>query len=172
MLTIRRATLLGLLVLSVGLVACTTPGRMAREHRDDAHMAMAERAGMTVERRPAGGAAAPAAPAGGAAAGAGASSDPAKLGQQVATANGCVACHSVDGKAGVGPSWKGLFDSNRELVSGGPVKADEAYIRESIATPNAKIAKGFQPNLMPATFGAPLKPEQIDQLLAYIKSVK
>ena len=114
-------------------------------------------------------AAAPA--AGGAAAGA-AGGDPIKLGLQVATANGCAACHSVDGKAGVGPSWKGLFDSNRELVSGGPVKADEAYIKESILTPNAKIAKGFQPNLMPATIGTQLKPDQIDQVIAYIKSLK
>ncbi len=111
------------------------------------------------------------APAGGAGAAAG-GNDPVKLGQSVATANGCAACHSIDGKAGVGPTWKGLFDSNRELASGGPVKADEAYLKESIANPNAKIAKGFGPNVMPATFGSSLKPEQIDQIIAYIKSLK
>ena len=57
------------------------------------------------------------------------------------------------------------------LVSGGPVKADEAYLKESITNPNAKVAKGFGPNVMPATFGS-LKPEQIDQIIAYIKSLK
>ena len=98
--------------------------------------------------------------------------DPAKLGLQIATANGCVACHTPNGQASVGPTWKGLFDSNREFVSGAPVKADEAYLKESITNPNAKVVKGFQPNLMPETFATTLKPEQIDQLIAYIKSLK
>ena len=166
MLTIRPVALLGLLVIGVSLMGCTVHGDMAKMRRDEAQMSMAMEHGF----KPGEGApkaAAPAAGGGGAAAG-----DPAKLGQTLATANGCVACHSVDGKAGVGPSWKGLFDSNRELVSGGPVKADEAYLKESILTPNAKVAKGFGPNVMPATFGSTLKPEQVDQIIAYIKSLK
>ncbi len=165
MLTIRRAALLGLLVLGVSVFAgCTVNGEAARHRRDEAQMSMAMEHGF----KPGEAAPAKAAPAGGAAA----ANDPAKLGQTVATANGCAACHSIDGKAGVGPTWKGLFDSNRELASGGPVKADEAYLKESIANPNAKIAKGFGPNVMPATFGSTLKPEQIDQIVAYIKSLK
>ncbi len=107
-------------------------------------------------------------PAGGGAA----STDPVTLGKNMATANGCAACHSVDGKAGVGPTWKGLFDSDHELADGSKVKADEAYLKESILHPNAKIAKGFAPNLMPQTFGTSLKPDQIDQIIAYIKSLK
>jgi cytochrome c2 len=165
MLTIRPVALLGLLVIGVSLMGCTVHGDMAKMRRDEAQMSMAMEHGF----KP--GEAAPAkaaAPAGGGAA----ASDPVKLGQQQATANGCVACHSVDGKAGVGPTWKGLFDSNKELVSGGPVKADEAYLKESITNPNAKVAKGFGPNVMPATFGSSLKPEQIDQIIAYIKSLK
>ena len=52
------------------------------------------------------------------------------------------------------------------------MKADEAYLKESILNTNAKIAKGFLPNLMPATFGTQLKAEEIEQVIAYIKSVK
>ena len=163
MTTIRRVALLGLLVLGVSVMGCTTHGREARERRDAAQLEMAMAHGF----KP--GEAAPAAAPKGAAP---AANDPAALGKTVATANGCVACHTIDGKASVGPTWKGLFDSNRELASGGPVKADDAYLKESITNPNAKLAKGFGPNLMPATFGTSLKPEQIDQIVAYIKSLK
>ena len=162
MLTTRRAALLGLLVLSVaagGAVGCTAMGDRALMHRQEAQRMMATRVGGVQVEAPG-------------KSGGPASTDPVRLGQQVATKYGCVACHTVDGKASVGPSWKGLFDSNRELVSGGPVKGDEAYIKESIANPNAKIAKGFLPNLMPATLGTQLKAEEIEQVIAYIKSVK
>ena len=35
-----------------------------------------------------------------------------------------------------------------------------------------KIVKGFAANVMPATFGSQLKPEEIDNIVAYIKSLK
>ncbi len=162
LLTTRRAALLGLLVLSVatvGAAGCTAMGDRALMHRQEAQRMMATRAGGVQAEAPP-------------KAGAATSTDPAKLGQQVAAKYGCVACHTVDGKPSVGPSWKGLFDSNREFVSGAPVKADEAYLKESIQNPNAKIAKGFLPNLMPATLGTQLKAEEIEQVIAYIKSVK
>ena len=47
--------------------------------------------------------------------------------------------------------------------------ADEAYIRESILTPTAKMVAGYQP-LMP-TFQGVVSEEQIAQLTAYIKSL-
>jgi hypothetical protein len=50
------------------------------------------------------------------------------------------------------------------------VKADEAYLRESIMTPNAKIAQNFPPNFMPPY--ANLKPLEVDSLVLYIKSLK
>ena len=102
----------------------------------------------------------------------GASGDPVKLGLAVATQYACVSCHTPDGKTGVGPTWKGLSGHEVELADGSKANADDAYLKESITTPNAKVVKGFQPNVMPATFGTQLKPEQIDQLIAYIKSLK
>ena len=98
--------------------------------------------------------------------------DPAKMGQEIATQYGCVACHTVDGKAGVGPSWQGLSGHEVELASGETVTADDDYLRESILSPNAQVVKGFQPNIMPQTFGTQLSPEQIDSVIAYINSLK
>ena len=56
-----------------------------------------------------------------------------------------------------------------ELADGRRVVADEAYIRESIVTPHAKIVAGFQP-LMP-TFQGLVTEEQLLQLIAYVRSL-
>lgn len=98
--------------------------------------------------------------------------DPVARGERLAKAQGCMACHSLDGSTLVGPSWKGLYGSSVELGDGTTVTADEAYLRESILDPNAKLVKGFAPNLMPASFAKTLTEDQINDLLAYIKSVK
>lgn len=60
---------------------------------------------------------------------------------------GCLGCHSQDGSKGVGPSFKGLFNSqvavrkNNALVT---LTADEAYLRESIKSPAATVVEGYQ----------------------------
>ncbi|MES2125650.1 MAG: cytochrome c oxidase subunit II [Pseudomonadota bacterium] len=89
-------------------------------------------------------------------------------GQLVAQAKGCVACHSVDGTSGVGPSWKGLFGRTEALEGGGSVVADEAYLKESITAPKARIVKGFAP-IMPDT---QLSDADLAALVDYIKTVK
>jgi len=88
---------------------------------------------------------------------------------------GCVGCHSIDGSlAGKnGPSWLGLYQSQRKLVkSGEVVVADEAYLRESILNPAAKIAEGAIHGEagMPIYAGV-LSQEQIDSLLLYMKAL-
>lgn len=89
---------------------------------------------------------------------------------KVYRANGCAACHSLDGTAGTGPSFASMFGTQRALADGSTVAYDENYIRESILTPNAKIAAGFAPNLMPANFAATLSDQKIDWLITLIKS--
>jgi mono/diheme cytochrome c family protein len=89
---------------------------------------------------------------------------------------GCMACHSTDGSTigKVGPSWKGLFGTKRELGKGGkPALADEAYIRESITNPSAKVVNGFEKfdTGMPIYAGI-LNESQIESLVLYIKSLK
>jgi cytochrome c oxidase subunit 2 len=83
-----------------------------------------------------------------------------------------VGCHSTGGADGIGPTWKGLFGSQTTLANGSTVTADEAYIRESIVQPNAKVVEGFQPNIMPQTFGNSLTDEQITGLIEYIKTIE
>ncbi|MBI5300543.1 MAG: cytochrome c oxidase subunit II [Chloroflexi bacterium] len=97
---------------------------------------------------------------------------PVERGKRWSAQFGCAACHSVDGKTLVGPTWKGLYNSKVEFADGTSATADDAYLKESILNPNAKQSKGFLPNVMPANFGQTIKPEQINDLLEYIKSLK
>lgn len=97
-------------------------------------------------------------------------------GKQLAGQYGCMACHTVDGSSSVGPTWKGLYGSQVKLASGQTVTADEAYLRESITNPDAKIVQGYQPGSMgPAVqpYQAQIQQGQnLDALVEYIKSVK
>jgi cytochrome c oxidase subunit 2 len=77
----------------------------------------------------------------------------------------CSTCHDI----GRGPSFVGLYGSTVKLSNGQTVMADDAYIRESILNPSAKIVAGYTP-IMP-TFQGQLDEEQILQLTAYIKSL-
>lgn len=94
---------------------------------------------------------------------------PEARGEAFVAQNACSACHSIDGSAGQGPTWKGLFGSQVELADGTTVTADEAYIKESILQPQAKIVSGFETVLMP-TFQ--FTDEQIADIIAYMKTLK
>ncbi len=80
----------------------------------------------------------------------------------------CNSCHRPD-TAARAPILNGLLGRRVELASGGSVVADEAYIRESIVSPLAKVTLGYQP-IMP-TYKGQLTEEQILELIAYIKSL-
>ena len=90
--------------------------------------------------------------------------DPA-AGKAVFTSSGCVACHEFkpagsNGK--VGPSLDGLRASaakaGQEL---------DAFIQTSIEDPNAYIAPGFKPGIMPKL---PLSSTQVADLVAFLSS--
>jgi cytochrome c oxidase subunit II len=80
----------------------------------------------------------------------------------------CSTCHRPD-SAGRGPVLNGLFGTTVQLQGGGTVVADEGYVRESILTPAAKVAAGYQP-IMP-TFQGLISEEQLLQLVEYVKSL-
>jgi cytochrome c oxidase subunit 2 len=101
----------------------------------------------------------------------GQSNDPVERGKKWAQQYGCVACHSADGSKGVGPTWKGLYDSQVTLEDGSQVTADETYLQESIHQPGAKIVQGFT-NIMPASIAANMTDQQISDVIDYIKSLK
>ncbi|WP_309676693.1 c-type cytochrome, partial [Pseudomonas sp.] len=92
--------------------------------------------------------------------------DLAAQGQRLAQSLGCLACHSVDGSKGVGPSWQGLYGETVTLADGSTIKADEGYIKDSILNPSAKIVKGYAA-VMPAF--AP-SDQELNALIAFIKS--
>jgi cytochrome c oxidase subunit II len=80
----------------------------------------------------------------------------------------CANCHHPDG-SGRCPSLVGLYGRNVMLSTGGTVKADDAYIRESILRPDAKVVAGYQP-IMP-TFQGLVTEEGVLQLIEYVKSL-
>jgi cytochrome c oxidase subunit II len=83
---------------------------------------------------------------------------------------GCSTCHSLDGTASKGPTWKGMWGSMVKLSDGKSVLVDEAYVRESMMLPQAKIVAGFDP-VMP-TFQGLLRENEINGLIALMKSLK
>ena len=83
----------------------------------------------------------------------------------------CTGCHSTDGSKLVGPSFKGLWGSERRLSDGSVVVADEDYIRESIRVPGAKIVEGYAPQ-MPPYDEHTLSDAQIDDIIAYLRTLK
>lgn len=67
----------------------------------------------------------------------------AERGKTTAVANGCASCHGAQGQGGVGPTWVGLAGSDRELVDGSTVVADEAYLLRSILEPSVEEVVGY-----------------------------
>lgn len=94
----------------------------------------------------------------------------AEQGKALMASKGCIACHSDDGTQKIGPTYKGIYGHKVELADGSSVEVDDNYIRESIENPQAKVVKGFNP-VMP-TYKGMLKEEEINAVIAYIKSLK
>jgi cytochrome c oxidase subunit II len=95
---------------------------------------------------------------------------PVKAGELLYSRRGCAQCHSIDGTAGTGPSFKGIFGHKVEFSNAATTEVDENYIRESILNPSAKIVKGYR-DQMP-TFKGVTSDEEITDLIEYIKSLK
>ena len=90
----------------------------------------------------------------------------ATTGAQLFQQMGCAVCH---GAGSLAPPLEGVFGSSMQLQGGETVLADEAYMRESILHPRAKMVAGYAP-IMP-TFQGQLSEEELAQLVAYIKSL-
>ncbi len=96
-------------------------------------------------------------------------------GKSLYQSDGCAACHSLTGSAGVGPSFKGLTGNTVTLTSGQTVTADDTYLQQAIADPDAQIVKGYRAGVMPAaiaSYDLAGKPDDIRALVAFIKSQK
>jgi mono/diheme cytochrome c family protein len=74
---------------------------------------------------------------------------------------GCVTCHSLDaGVVIVGPSLDGIGNRSAD------------FLKESILDPDAKLADGFPAGTMPQVWGDELTDEQVDQLVAFMLTLK
>jgi cytochrome c oxidase subunit II len=94
---------------------------------------------------------------------------PPELGHYLWTTRGCNQCHTTDGTAGKGPTWKDLFLSKVTFKDGTSQIADEEYLHYVITNPNARPLPGFDP-IMPPTRGL-LTEEDVGNVIAYIKTL-
>ncbi|UJR81154.1 cytochrome c oxidase subunit II [Sandaracinus amylolyticus] len=90
-------------------------------------------------------------------------------GQQLFSMKGCTACHAREEGAPplAGPSLHALFGREVRMASGEVVIADEAYVREAILQPHARVVAGFDP-VMPRIR---MSDEQLDALLEYLRTL-
>lgn len=110
--------------------------------------------------------------------------DPIALGERAfrTVAPACNACHSIaPGVNLAGPTLAGLVGRTEKLLASGEYtgKATDVagYIRESIVDPSAYLVPGamYSANgvsFMPNTYAKDLPPEQVDELVAYLSSLK
>jgi len=80
----------------------------------------------------------------------------------------CATCHSLDGSARVGPTFKGVYGKQHKLTDGSTIVADDAYLKESMLNPMAKVVEGYPP-AMPAGL---VDEKQAEDLIEFLKTVK
>jgi len=85
----------------------------------------------------------------------------AKQGEQVFTANGCGACHTLAAASATGTVGPDLDETL-------PGKS-EAYINEAIVDPNATVPPGYSAGIMPPTFGSTLSSSELEALVAFLQ---
>lgn len=102
--------------------------------------------------------------------GGGVSGTPVEQGEQLVQLQGCTTCHSDDGTRLIGPSFKGLWESEETLTDGSTVTVDENYLRESILNPGAKIVESYDNVMTP--YEGRISDEEITNIIEYLKTLK
>jgi cytochrome c oxidase subunit 2 len=92
-------------------------------------------------------------------------------GAELFQANGCYACHSLEGQTLIGPTLLGIFGTTVELEDGSSVLIDDAYLIESILQPDAKRVAGYGEAAMPSYEGL-VSATDAEALAEYIKSIR
>ena len=81
--------------------------------------------------------------------------------------NACATCHSTDGSRLVGPSLKDKYGTTEKLADGTTATVDDAYIKESLLNPMAKVVEGYAP-AMPSQDGK-FSEADIQSVILYIR---
>ncbi|MYA20370.1 MAG: c-type cytochrome [Chloroflexi bacterium] len=85
---------------------------------------------------------------------------------------GCLACHTLDGTELVGPTWLGVYGRTEQLEGGDSVIVDDAYIRESIRMPQAKIVLGFAEVAAMPVFGEDVLTDiDLESIILYLQTL-
>lgn len=92
---------------------------------------------------------------------------PKLTGEQLFAQYRCDTCHKTTG--GRCPPLEGIYGKQQRLANGRTVIVDDAYLRESILDPRAKVTEGYQA-LMP-TYKGQISEDGILQIISYIKSL-
>jgi cbb3-type cytochrome oxidase cytochrome c subunit len=89
-------------------------------------------------------------------------------GKKIASHQGCMNCHSTNGKSMAGPPLNNLYGHKVTLKDGSTLTADSAYIIQSLKFPSKKVAAGYSSVMPRYNF---LPPQKIKYIVAYIKAL-
>jgi len=93
---------------------------------------------------------------------------PGSPGKKVLDDKGCLACHSVDGSAGLAPTLKGIWGTTVELSDGTKRTVDAEFVGQLLHDPSKYVIKGYPP-VMP---DLRLSDQEIQQIEDYLKGLK
>jgi len=93
---------------------------------------------------------------------------PASPGMKLLDAKGCLACHTVDGSASVGPTFKGAWGTTLQLEDGSIRTLDSALFLQKVHDPTAFVVKGYPP-VMPVI---QLTDDETEQIEAYLEGLR
>jgi cytochrome c2 len=83
----------------------------------------------------------------------------------------CATCHRADSEEKlVGPGLKNVAARVSTYQLPQPESTEE-YLRTSILHPDAFVVPGYPPSVMPQNFGQVLSPQDINDLIAYLRSL-
>jgi len=83
----------------------------------------------------------------------------------------CATCHRTDSEEKlVGPGLKNVSARVSTYQLPQPEATDD-YLRTSILTPNAFVVPGYPSSVMPPNFGQVLTPQDINDLIAYLRTL-
>lgn len=94
---------------------------------------------------------------------------PAERGRRLYVTLGCAGCHSTDGTAKTGPSFKGIWGQTHRFSNAPPAVVDENYVRESIVNPSARVREGYEDKMN--SYQGQLTDEEIGYLIKFIQGL-
>ncbi|NLT05665.1 MAG: cytochrome c oxidase subunit II [Solirubrobacterales bacterium] len=99
--------------------------------------------------------------------------DPIAAGRQLFNDTGCNACHTLADAGATGAAGPALDDLAAQAERLGRAEGLTAaeFVETSIVDPDATVAEGYQPGIMPTDYGDRLSPAQLQTLVDYLLEV-